>query len=152
MWWLAYPYVITDHDTLSNGDISVVEEEELPLISFEDAELLDSGNKPHPPPPMKERNRLLRNRLTLLSSKGLFYGVGVLLFVAGCILLASLRHDDVTEMCMLDEVQTMNCSSVSTTSPSSSFVFTSSFPSPTSTPPNQFQTLASFASSSTLST
>ena len=84
---------------MSNGDVSVIEEEEeeLPLISFEDAELLDSGNKLHPPPPMMERNRVFRKRLTLLSSKGLFYGIGALLFVAGCILLTSLRHNDVTE-------------------------------------------------------
>ena len=84
---------------MSNGDVTV---EEVPLVSFEDAERFDT-TETHPPPSLtQEQRRLFRKRLWLFLSKGLFYGIGLLLVAAGGILVFAFQHSDVTEMCTLD--------------------------------------------------
>ena len=105
---LHVTFIFLSPDHLSNGDI-IKEEEEFPLISFEDPELLEptNGFKPHPPP-AKEHRELLRKKLKLLLSKGVFFGLGALLFAAGCVLVVSFQHGNVDEMCILDGGHTTN--------------------------------------------
>ncbi len=118
---------------LGNGGITITEEEELPLISFEDPELLDSAlSQPSHPPPTQERRERFRKGLRLLLVKGLFFCLGALLFAAGCILVVSFQHGDVDEMCALDDEYTTNITATASVLPSS-VLFNSALPSPTST-------------------
>ena len=136
---------------LSNGDIPVKEEEEIPLISFEDPELLDSTNKPHPPE-TKEPGELFRKRLLLLLSKGVFFALGAMLFAAGCILFVSFRHGDVDEMCVLDDGHNITYGNFNNSSFSHSLGLSSlaTLPSPTSTVTSQFDTLITLVMSSSV--
>lgn len=136
---------------LSNGDIPVKEEEEIPLISFEDPELLDPTNKPHPPA-TKERRELFRKRLLLLLSKGVVFALGALLFAAGCVLLVSFRHGDVDEMCALDDGHNITYGNFNNSSFSHSLGLSSltTLPSPTSTVTSQFDTLITLIMSSSI--
>ena len=76
--------------------------EEVPLVSFEDAERLDSSE---PGPPLfvvEDRSKVFRKRMKLFLSKGVFFAAGLLLVVVGCVLVLTFHHEDVTEMCTLD--------------------------------------------------
>lgn len=138
-WFLEY---------LSNGNITITEEEELPLISFEEPDLLDPSASSQPPhASIKEHSReLFRKRLKLLLVKGLFFGLGAVLFAAGCILVVTFRHGDVDEICTLDDEHTANVTVTASVLPSS-VVFNSTLPSPTSTLTDHFRTLGDFTSS-----
>ena len=116
---------------MNGGNIIV---EEVPLVSFEDAEHFDTTetHRLSPSSSLKEHSRLFRKRLWLFSSKGLFYAIGLLLVAVGAILMFTFQHSDVTEMCTFDGET--NSSSTIFISPS---IFapptTVSMPSPTAT-------------------
>ena len=134
-WFLEY---------LSNGNITITEEEELPLISFEDPDLLEPAalSQPHHPSRKEHSRELFRKRLKLLLVKGLFFGLGAVLFAAGCILVVTFRHGDIDEMCTLDDEHTANVTVTASVLPSS-VGFTSALPSPTSTLTDHFRTFTS---------
>ena len=111
---------------MNNGDI-INGEVGVPLVSFEDAEHFDTSETHSATPSLlKERSR---KRLRLFLSKGVFYAIGLLLVAVGCVLLLSFRHDDVTEMCMLDGEANYTIASPSSLAPSATVIV----PSPTST-------------------
>lgn len=124
---------------MSNGKVNI---EDIPLISFKDAENFEVS-KPHPHlPRTKEHKKLQRKKLRLILSKGSFFAIGLLAVLVGCVLLLSFKHDDVTEMCLIDdgEANATNSSSSSTlVLPSNLVPPTTSMPRPTTTVSNLFE-------------
>ena len=125
-------YIISaGHGEIVNGDITI---EEVPLISFEDAERLDSSE---PGPPLfvvEDRSKVFRKRVKLFLSKGVFFTAGLLLVMVGCVLVLTFHHEDVTEMCTLDGPVFFDNSSTVTAS------FTSGFTPSTMAPLNSRST------------
>ena len=115
----------------------------MPLISTEEAvERLELNNRHHPQ--VKRTISIVcrtNSKLKLFLSKGLLCGLGVLVFVAGCILLVTFQHGDVDEMCASGDGYSATGTNVTSTSYGHGAV------SPTSTSSiliDQLQTFTSF--------
>ena len=68
-------------------------------------------------------------------SKGVFFGLGALLFAVGCVLVVSFQHGNVDEMCVLDGGHTTNATASAVSLLPSTVLVTSTpdHPSPTRT-------------------
>lgn len=104
-----------------------------PLISFEDAERVDSKSR-LPRLLLKQHSDHFQMKMKLFLTKGSLYVLGLVLVLVGCVLLLSFRHDDVTEMCTLPDYVNYSSSIVHSTNSLQLFSATySSIPSPTTT-------------------